>query len=52
MSKKSKSVKVIYICTTENDMFYWVLINSSQDIEDLIIEKLLTQQKFNKNLQL
>ena len=28
MSKKSKSIKVIYICTSEN-MFYWALINSS-----------------------
>ena len=35
----SKSVKVIHICTSENDMFYWALINSSQVFEDLIIKK-------------
>ena len=40
MSKKSKSIKVIYICTSENDMFYWALINSSQDFENLIIKNI------------
>ena len=35
----SKSGKVIYICTSESDMLYWVLINSSQVIEDLIIKE-------------
>ena len=35
----SKSVKVMYICAWENDVFYWALINSSPDIEELIIKK-------------
>ena len=56
LSKKANSVKAIYLYPSkrplhtysENNMFYRGLRNSSQDIEEENIKKVLTQQNFNK----
>ena len=56
LSKKSKSIKTVYLypsvrphlALSENSMFYRGLSNSSRDIEDENIKKVLTQQKFNE----
>ena len=56
LSNESKSIRAIYLhpserphyALSENSMFYRVLSNSSRDIEDKNIKKVLIQQKFNK----
>ena len=60
LSKKSKSVKAIYIYASEsshytlseNAMVYKVMRHRSWDISDYISKKMLNQQKFNKILRL
>ena len=60
LSKKSKSVKAIYIYASEsshytlseNAMVYRGLRHHSWDFNDWNIKKMLTQQKFNKILWL
>ena len=56
LSKKPKFIKAIYLypserphhALSENYMFYRGLNNSSQDIEEQNIKKVLNQQKFNE----
>ena len=56
LSKKSKSIKAIYLYPYErlyhgiskNSMFYRGLSDSSRDIEESNIKKVLNQQKFNE----
>ena len=60
ISKKCKSIKAIYLYPSErphcglaeNGMFYRGLSNSSRDIEEYNIKKMLIQQKFSKIHQL